>query len=61
MAKYQLYNEELGYLDPTEYKNAKDAVLESSNKCREHSVREINDDGTYRTLSIEEEIALFKE
>lgn len=58
-AKYQLFNEELGYLDPTEYKDAKDAVLASSNRGRAHSVREINDDGTYRTLSIDEEIALF--
>lgn len=60
MAKYQLFNEELGYLDPTIYETAKDAVLASSNKCRMHSVREINEDGTYRTLSMEEEIALFK-
>lgn len=60
MAKYQLYNEKLGYLDPTVYEDAKEAVLASSNKCKMHSVREINDDGTYRTLSIEEEIELFK-
>lgn len=60
MAKYQLYNEELGYLEPTVYEDAKEAVLVSCVRCRIHSVREINEDGTYRTLSNEEEIELFK-